>query len=594
MSVSAELARLLATEVLGRPDLEPEVLEQTAARLEGLLARVRAMDQNLLAELEPAGGFDPSHPAWSHPVADPAWARLGLAAPGSSGYGAAGRGGTGGQAGSAVPAPAGAPAAPGSGTVEPGVALPGTELGYLSLAEVASRIRRRELGAEEVTRTMLDRVAALQPRLNAFITVTAESALAAARAADAALARGGGGGPLCGVPIALKDLYETAGVRTTGGSRVLADHVPRRDATAWARLRAAGAVLLGKTGTHEFAFGPTNNNPHYGPVRNPWHPDHIPGGSSGGSGAAVAAGAAYLGMGTDTGGSIRIPAAACGTVGLKATYGRVSRYGVLPLSWSLDHAGPLTRTVRDAALVLQVLAGPDPLDHTALAVPPDGFVAAVEAAAAGLKGLRVGIDAAWLTDRIDSGVAAAVQAALRTLRDLGAEVVEVELPPPDTMMLVNRLIALGEAGAYHAGHLQNRAREYGEDVRARVELGQFLLARDYLVGQRLRGELARTVSTVFQQVDLIASPALPVPAPLIGQTTLDWGSSQETVAEALIRMTAPFNVTGHPAISVPCGLTPAGLPAGLQLAGRPLDEATVLRAAAAYEAAAAHPLRPPL
>lgn len=583
VTVSTELARLLAREVLGR-QVGDDLLAETAARLSGLLERVRSLDQRHVAHLEPAVAFDPAHPAWQQePGGMPAWQQLGQAAPGSSGYGAAG-----------PAAPAGAAAAP-SAAAAPGGAPPAPH-GHLlqtTLTEMAARIRRREVSPVELVRAALERLEALEPRLNAFVTVTPERALAEARAAEASLNRGRPVGPLHGIPIALKDLIATAGIRTTGGSRVLANHVPDHDATVVTRLRAAGAISLGKSQTHEFAFGPTTNNPHYGPCRNPWAPDRVSGGSSGGSGAAVAAGVAFMGMGTDTGGSIRIPAAACGIVGLKPTYGRVSRSGILPLSWSLDHAGPLTRSVADAALTLQVLAGPDPLDHTAAHAPIPDYLAAAEAGRAGLQGLRIGVAANWLANRVEPAVRDAVLTALRTIEGLGARVVEVELPPADTMMLVNRLIALAEAGAYHAAYLVSQADEYGEDVRARMELGQMLLARDYLLGQRLRGELARSVNSLFRQVDLIASPTLPIVAPVIGQTNLEWPGGTETVAEALIRLTAPFNVTGHPAITLPCGLTPAGLPVGLQLAGRAFDEETVIRAAAAYEAAAGLAMRPP-
>lgn len=578
MAVAADLVWQMAREILGRGPIDPDLLAETADRLGGLLRRVRAADETALQRVPPAFRFDPADPAYGTvaPGQPPAWAGLAETS-GGTGYG-----GAGGTTGVAAPPPA--PVAD--------VGNGGPEFLWWSATDLAAAIRRRDLSPVEVTRAALEGIAAAQPRLNAFVTITADLAMDQARAAEAAAGRGEWAGPLHGVPVALKDIIETAGVRTTGGSKLLADYVPEQDATCAVRLRAAGAVLVGKTATHEFAFGPTTDSPYLGPTRNPWQPDHVPAGSSGGSGAAVAAGLVPLALGTDTGGSIRMPAAACGTFGIKPTYGRVSKAGVFTLSWSVDHVGPLTRTVADAALALGVLAGADPLDPTALPVPPEDWAAAAAAGPEGLGGLRLGVPPAWL-DQVEGEVLRHFHAAVAVLRDLGAEVVEVTLPPADVMAFVNRLITLGEVAAYHAPLLARGAGDYAPDVRARVELGQFVMARDYLTGQRLRTELSRQMALVMREVDAILTPTMPIPAPRIGQGVWDFGGVRSAVQEAMIRFTAPFSVTGHPAASIPSGRTPDGLPVALQIVGRPLDENTVFRVAGAYEHAAGLPGRPP-
>lgn len=561
--------RAIARDLLGRDNLDDALLAETAARVQALLARVRAVDPQRLQALAAPFSFDPTHGAHrTPPPAQPAWAGLAQAGPGGSGYG-----GTTGATGTPQAPPV---AGPQRRFADPPCA---------SAAELAAAIRRRELSPVEATRAALDAIAQTQGALNAFVTVLADDALAAARAAEAAVLRGDPLGPLHGVPFAVKDLFEVKGHRTTCGSAVMAHYVSQADATAVQRLRAAGAILVGKTATHEFAFGPTTDSPYHGPVRNPHDLGRVAGGSSGGSGAAVAAGIVPLALGTDTGGSIRNPAALCGCVGLKPSYGRVSKAGVFPLSWSLDHPGPLTRTVADAALALAVLAGPDPLDPTALPLPGQDYVAAAQPGS--LRGLRLGVPANWMAERVDEGVRRCFAAAVQALRDLGAEVEECTLPPSDVMMVVNRLITLGEAGAYHADLLAARGEAYGPDVRARLELGQFLLARDYLLGQRLRGELTRQMWAVMARYDALLTPTMPIPAAQIGQGIWTYADgSRETVPEAYIRTTAPFSVSGQPGLSVPCGFTPGGLPVGLQIVGRAYDEATVLRIGAAYAHAA--------
>lgn len=659
-----ELVRSMAEQLLHRGSVDDEVIRETAARLEGLVARLRAFGEEVLGETLPAMAFDPGHPAYRVAPGLPVAALERLGATGGTGYGAArpvarpagadgaarpaprpaaGEGTTrpvpgaiaagGTLAGPAEQAPGGAPVAgtaepvpaggPVAGRVEPAPAaggrahgappgqpwaapgrrvMAGGPLAGMSAGELVEAFRTGRLGVEEVTRYVLQQIEVLDPHLHAFVTVTAEQALEAARHRDAELVRwrrgggeaGGGGGeapgPLFGVPVALKDLIDLAGVPTTAGSRVRAGHVAQASATVVRRLEAAGAVIVGKTATHEFAFGATTDTPFHGPVHNPWNLEHSAGGSSGGSGAVVGAGLLPVALGTDTGGSIRIPAAACGTVGLKPTYGRVSRHGTVPLSWSLDHTGPLAATVADAARVLEVLAGPDPLDPAALGAPARGLVQAAEAGATGdLRGLRIGVLADWARDRIHPEVEQAFRGALRQLGDMGAELVEIgdaDLPPAGVLTLVNRLLALAEGGAYHAATLARRAGDYSQEVRIRFELGQFLLARDYLLAQRLRTELARRAAAVMERCHVLVVPTLPIPAPRLGQAT--WtpaGAEPEPVPEALIRLTAPFNVTGQPALSVPVAVGASGLPLGVQVVGRVLDEATVLRVGAALEQA---------
>lgn len=574
--MDTELIRAIAREMLGRADVDDATLAETAHRVTSLLTKVRLADETAMQPLAPAIAFDPVHPAYrAEPIAPSVpWDRMAQAG-GGTGY--SGAGGNTGVTEAYIPA--------GSAPAE----SVGPEYLWWSAADLAEAIRSRDLSPVEVTRAFLERISAVDPKLNAFVTVMAEQAMEDARRAEQEEPIG----PLHGVPVALKDLFEVSGVRTTGGSRILAEHISRQDATVVTRLREAGAIILGKTATHEFAFGALTDSPFHGPVHNPWDLSRIPGGSSGGSGAAVAAGLAPVAMGTDTGGSVRMPAALCSVVGLKPTYGRVSKAGVLPLSWSLDHVGPLTRTVRDAALVLEAIAGPDPLDPTASPQPVDDYVGAARADQ--LKGVRIGLPAAWLDGPIDPGVTAAFRTALDRLRSLGAEVVEVTLPPADVMTFVNRLLALAEAGAYHAPYLKDRAELYSPDVRLRMELGQYMLARDYLAGQRLRGEITRHVYQVMAGVDALATPSIPIAPALIGQAVWEYPDGRrEPVPEAMIRFAAPFSVTGQPAISVPCGFTPEGLPVGLQLVGRTFDEAGLIRIAAAFEAAGGPARRPML
>ncbi len=460
------------------------------------------------------------------------------------------------------------------------------ELTRLSIAEAAERIRRREISPVEFTRAYVDRIEGADRDFHAYITPLPEQALAAAAEAEQAIGRGEYRGPLHGIPIALKDLVMTRGIRTTCGSRILKDWVPEADATVYHRLREAGAILLGKLNMHEFAFGPTGVNLHYGTARNPWGSDRMPGGSSSGSGVAVAAHLCAGALGTDSGGSIRIPASLCGIVGLKPTYGRVSRTGVIPLAWSLDHVGPLARTVADAALLLQALAGRDPADPSTADVPVPDYRATLSG---GVQGLRLGVPKTMFFDKLDAEVRSALLAAVQALEGLGAVVEEISLPKmPHAGPAVFAIIS-AESMAYHESYLRNHGAEYGADVRIRLLAGQFLLATQYLKAQRARQVIRAEVDTALTRVDALLLPATPIPAPRIEDRTVTVDGVSDDPRGWLTRCTRPINLTGHPALSLPCGLTAGGLPIGLQLVGRHFDEGTLLRIGVAYEAVS--PLR---
>jgi aspartyl-tRNA(Asn)/glutamyl-tRNA(Gln) amidotransferase subunit A len=456
------------------------------------------------------------------------------------------------------------------------------DLFFAPMTELARLIATRVVSPVEVVRVHLDRIAALDGGLRAYITVCAEAALQAARAAEAALAAGQPVGPLHGVPYALKDLYDTAGVRTTGGSKIFAERVPAADATVARRLAQAGAILLGKLNMVEFAYGPEGLNPHYGHARNPWDRGvhRMAGGSSSGSGVAVAAGLAPGALGSDTGGSIRIPASLCGITGLKPTYGRVSRSGVLPLAWSMDHVGPMTRSAADCALMLGAMAGYDPADASTSVLPVPDYVAALTG---DVKGLRVGLLRSFFLEGATPEVRAAVEAAAKTLAAAGAVVDEVSL---ETMTYVPAaaLAVVGvEALAYHADLLRTRGAEYDPDIARRLRVGAFVSGVHYVRAQQVRALVRDEVDRALARRDVLLAPSTPIPAPAVDERQLTAGDGPSDVRSALIRFTRPFNVSGHPACALPCGFTSAGLPIGLQLVGRPFDEATVLRAADAFQ-----------
>ncbi len=458
------------------------------------------------------------------------------------------------------------------------------ELAFLPIERLASLLAKKKVSPVELTAAVLARIERLNPQLNAYLTVLAAEATVGARWAEREIRRGRHRGPLHGIPISLKDNIWTRGVRTTAGSRLLADCIPDRDATVVRRLRRAGAILLGKTNLHEFAYGATTNNAFYGPTRNPWATDRIPGGSSGGSAAAVAAGMCCASLGSDTGGSIRIPAAMCGIVGLKPTFGRVSCDGVVPLARSLDHVGPLARTVADAAIVLCAIAGRDPLDATTLARPVPDYLAELRRP---LRRLRLGWPREYFFDKLDAEVRRAVEAAARTFEQHGARIEEISLSHIGESVDPSTHIALAEATAFHqsAGYFPARAAEYSQEVRARLERGAEVRAVDYLKAFEVQKVVRADFEAAFIRVDAILAPTVPVPAPCIGEKVVTIGSEEETVRAALLRLNRPANFTGLPAISVPCGFTQKGLPIGLQLIGPAFDEARLLRIAYAYERA---------
>ena len=468
------------------------------------------------------------------------------------------------------------------------------ELTGLSLAEARRVVAEHKLSPVELTEAYLERIERLEPRTNAFITVMGDEARDAARAGEQEIASGNHRGPLHGLPLAIKDLFDVAGVRMTAGSRILSDNMAAEDSEAASRLKAAGGVILGKLNLHEFAFGATGVNPHFGPACNPWDNGRITGGSSSGSGAAVAAGECLAALGTDTGGSIRIPASLCGIVGLKPTYGRVSKRGVLPLSWALDHVGPMTRTVEDAAILLGVLAGNDPRDPSSADEAVPDYLRSLNGE---ITGLRIGIPRRFFFQSIEPEVEAAVMAAIKLLGEMGAVVSEIDLPLIDEIPGAVNAVMLPEALALHQRWMQERPDDYGDDVRYRLELGATYLAVHYVQAQRLRDNAIRAWrDQVFSQIDLIAMPTTPITAPRIEEAS---GSGRSGVSLqvtfSLIRLTNPLNFLGVPAISVPCGFTGDGMPIGLQLAGRWWDDATVLRAAHAYEQATDwHKRLPPL
>ena len=447
----------------------------------------------------------------------------------------------------------------------------------LSLAEADERIRERELSPVALAEAALARIEATEPVLQAYALLTPELALDGARRAADEIAAGRYRGPLHGIPVAVKDLYDMAGLPTSCSSEVRHDHVATSDAACVERLKAAGAVIVGKTHTHEFAYGiitPT--------TANPWNPERIPGGSSGGSGASVAARGCFMGLGSDTGGSIRIPAALCGTVGLKPTYGRVSRAGVASLSWSLDHVGPLTRTVRDAALALECLAGYDPRDPGSADEPVGDYTGGLEA---GVRGLRIGVPRNYFFEHVDEEVEARVRAALDALAGAGAALVEVEIPFAAQIMAVEFGLCLPEASAYHREMLRERADLYQEDVRTFLQAGELVPATDYITALRVRQKIKQAWAALFAGIDVLIGPAVAAPATRRDQDSVKWpDGTVEPVTPVFVRLSAPANVTGLPSVALPCGFTDDRLPVALQVIGRPFDEATILRVARTYEA----------
>jgi aspartyl-tRNA(Asn)/glutamyl-tRNA(Gln) amidotransferase subunit A len=443
----------------------------------------------------------------------------------------------------------------------------------VNLLDAASALRDRKISAVELTTDALSRIAS--SKLNAFITVTADAALARSKSADDELARGIDHGPLHGIPIAHKDAFFTKGVRTTSGSKVFADFVPDRDAEIVTRLSDAGGIMLGKTGLHELCHGITSHNPHFGAVLNPWNLDRIPGGSSGGSASAVAAGLVFLATGTDTGGSVRIPASYCGVVGLKPTYGLLSCEGVTPLGFTLDHVGPLARTVRDVAVSFYAML-------RRKADPPLPNV----------TGLRIGVPENFFFDHLDPEVTLAIRRAVQTLASMGARVEEVRLPDAAALNTTGRMIQLAEASTVWRRY-QNRRSDFGADVYALIQQGLLIPATDYLDAQRYRRVLSNEFAQIWTQVDCLLTPATPVPAPQQGASKVWAGDIEEDVRIASTRLTRPFNVLGWPALALPCGFTDDALPIGVQLVAAPNQEDVLLNAGVALEDALGLTTRPP-
>jgi aspartyl-tRNA(Asn)/glutamyl-tRNA(Gln) amidotransferase subunit A len=446
----------------------------------------------------------------------------------------------------------------------------------LTISQASKEIAARRLSPVELTQACLERVELHDQTLNCFITLTGESALRQAIQAEDEIRQGGWRGALHGIPLALKDLYETSGVRTTAGSRFFSDHVPDTDAFTVQKLKSAGAVLLGKLNMHEVALGVTNDNPHYGACRNPWDTSRVPGGSSGGSAAALAAGLCLGSLGSDTGGSIRIPSSLCGVVGLKPTYGRVSLRGVIPLSWNLDHAGPVARRVRDAAVLLQAVAGFDPADPASQDVAVDDYQAALED---GVRGWRVALAEGEYFAQADGAVLEAVITAARLFEELGAFVEQVELPELMDAAQANGLMVTSDAAAFHRERLQSRPQDFGADVLQRLQNGAAYTSSEYILARRTQSLLRRRLETFFTNYDVLLLPTTPIPAPEIQ------GADAVQRARLLTRFTAPFNLTGLPAMSLPCGFNVDGLPIGLQIVAGPWKEAALLRAGYAYEQA---------
>ena len=452
-----------------------------------------------------------------------------------------------------------------------------TDVCMLSLEDVAMKLRTKEISPVELTQAMLARIERLNPALNAYMTVTAERAIEQARTAEREIAFGAYRGPLHGVPVAHKDLYDTKGVRTTAGSKIMADRVPDADATAVRKMTEAGAITLGKLGLHEFAFGGTSDNPHYGTIRNPWDTNRCPAGSSGGSGAAVAAGLAFAATGSDTGGSIRMPASFCGTVGLMPTYGRASLYGAIPLSWTLDHAGPLARTVRDAAVVAQAISGRDPLDPTTEDRPVPDFLGGIEA---GPKGLRIGVPKQYFWDGCAPEQRDAVRKAIAALESAGAMVKDMDFARVEAYFQAAAMIIVVDAAAYHQPTFPSRRDEYGADVAALLDVGQNVPAHAFASAMRTlaiaRGGEADAVLDAHG-IDVLAVPTTPITAPTVEE------ARDPAIAGLHHIYTMPFDLTGQPVVAVPAGLTPSGLPASISFVGRQWDEAAALRAARAWE-----------
>ncbi|MBU8824234.1 Asp-tRNA(Asn)/Glu-tRNA(Gln) amidotransferase GatCAB subunit A [Mycolicibacterium goodii] len=443
------------------------------------------------------------------------------------------------------------------------------ELYELPLIDIAEKIRTREVSPVEVAESSLARLEEVEPVLTAFATVTPEVALEQAKIAEQEIADGKYRGPLHGIPLGVKDLYDTAGIKTTSSSAQRADYIPDADSASVAKLYDAGMILIGKTHTHEFAYGATTPT-----TGNPWAPDRTPGGSSGGSGAAVAAGVVHVALGSDTGGSIRIPAALCGTVGLKPTYGRASRVGVASLSWSLDHVGPLSRNVTDSALVMAAMSGYDRRDPGTADVPVPDMVSGIDA---GVAGKKIGIPVNYFTDQVAPEAAEAARVAAAKFSELGAELVEVEIPLAEHIVPTEWAIMMPEATAYHQDYLRNSPEQYTDEVRTLLEVGAVQPATDYVNALRRRTLIQAAWKEMFVGIDVLLAPTVVAPATLRSDPFVRWDDGTvEAATAAYVRLSAPANVTGLPSLSVPAAFTSDGLPLGVQIIGKPFAEPEIL------------------
>jgi aspartyl-tRNA(Asn)/glutamyl-tRNA(Gln) amidotransferase subunit A len=457
-----------------------------------------------------------------------------------------------------------------------------TEPALMTLTAVAKAIADKKVSSHEVTRACLHRIAQWQPHLNAFMAIEAEAALKAADAADAALAKGNSSGVLHGVPLAHKDMYYDAGKVVTCGSLIRRDFVATSTSTALQRLKDAGTIRLGSLQMAEFAYGPTGHNAHYGAVRNPWAREHITGGSSSGSGSAVAARLTFAALGSDTGGSIRMPAHFCGVTGLKTTYGRVSRAGAMPLSQSLDTVGPLAQTAEDCALLLGLMAGADPEDLTASTAPVPDYVAAANAS---IKGLKVGVPSSFYVDDLDSDVARSLDETIAVLKREGADIFKVELPDQRQLAAASQLVLAVEAAAFHKRWMIERPQDYGPQVLMRLQNALAIPGVTYLEALRWRGAALAAHAAATAKVDAVIAPVAPVPAPTIAESDVGNTPGAEAVIQRLTRFTRPVNYLGLPSLAIPSGFAKSGLPVAMQLIGRSFDEATLLTIGAAFQRA---------
>jgi aspartyl-tRNA(Asn)/glutamyl-tRNA(Gln) amidotransferase subunit A len=467
-----------------------------------------------------------------------------------------------------------------------------TELCYLSAGQLSPLIRNKKVSPVEIVEAQLARISALEPALNSFITLMPDEAIEAARQAEQEIQAGQYRGPLHGIPLGLKDMYYVKGVPNTSGSKLFDDFVPEFEGTIVTRLREAGTIFLGKTNTHQLAYGITGENPDHGHMHNPWDPELIAGGSSGGSASATASGECTFTMGSDTGGSIRVPGSLCGLAGLKPTYGRLSCHGISGLSLSMDHPGPIARTVEDCALAMDLVAGYDPNDPVSANVPVSDYAGVLNG---DVRGLRVGVPREYFEVPLDPQVEQAVRSAIDVLGDLGAAVTEVSWPMYHYAMAIAVAIQLVEVTAYHRKLVLTHGPHLYPPVRLLIESGFFISAADFLEAQRARALFVRQSRDLLEDVDILVGPMTPITAHKIGAAEVKVGDIVMGSRPALTQYTRPFNLNGFPAITVPCGFSDDGLPIGLQIAGRPFDEETVLRAAHAYEQATDwHTRRPPI